>query len=136
MLWHYAAAGLAALAVGFTSGWQVRSWKADADDRARAEQMLEATQEARRMEQARAARVQETQDAKEAELRRISARLADALERLRNRPDRLPEPARAVCQGATGAELSGRDAAFLSRLAARADDLRAALAACQDREGN
>lgn len=42
MLWHYAAAGLAALAVGFTSGWQVRSWKADADEQDRAEMQAKA----------------------------------------------------------------------------------------------
>lgn len=98
------------------------------------EQVLEDTREARRFEQARSARIQETQNAQAAEVRRISTHLADALERLRNRPDRLPEPARAACKGATGAELSGRDAAILERLAARADAIRAELAACQDRE--
>lgn len=133
MLWHYVAAGLAVLAVGFTSGWQVRAWKAGADDQARAEQVHEAEREARRMEQARAARVQETQDAKEAELRRISARLADALERLRNRPGRLPrDPAHpGQCDGATGKELSRDDAAFLARFAAERDEIAAQLEACQ-----
>lgn len=67
----------------------------------------------------------------ESQLRSISGRLADALVSLHNRPARLPEPARAACAGATGAELSGPDAAFLEREAARADTLRAALARCQ-----
>ena len=61
----------------------------------------------------------------------ISSQLADALERLRERPERLPEPARTACNGSTGAELSGSDAGFLEREAARADELRAALQACQ-----
>jgi len=98
------------------------------------EEMLEATQEARRIEQRRATIQQEITDAKDAEIRRIRSRLDDALERLRNRPERLPEASRPACQGSTGRELSGRDAAFLERLAARADELRAALQACQERE--
>ena len=61
----------------------------------------------------------------------ISANLANALERLRQRPKRLPEAARTACQGGTGAELSNTDAGFLEREAARADELRAALSACQ-----
>ena len=77
---------------------------------------------------------QGAQNAKDAEYRRIAARLSAALHELRSRPDRLPEAARAACAGATGAELSGRDSDFLARLAARADQLRAELAACQDRE--
>ncbi len=32
MLWHAAAAGLLAAAMGFAGGWQVRAWKAGADD--------------------------------------------------------------------------------------------------------
>lgn len=31
-MWHYAAAGIVALATGFAGGWQVRAWKAGADD--------------------------------------------------------------------------------------------------------
>lgn len=68
---------------------------------------------------------------KNAELQRIGVALGDALERLRNRPERMPEPARAACKGSTGAELSGSDAGFLVGLAARADRLRADLAECQ-----
>ena len=62
----------------------------------------------------------------------INARLTDALERLRQRPERMPEPARLTCKGATGAELSGSDAGFLEREAARADELRVALQAAYD----
>lgn len=64
------------------------------------------------------------------EQRTINARLADDLERLRQRANRLSRDSAADCQGATGRELSAADAAFLARLAARADELRAGLAAC------
>lgn len=56
-----------------------------------------------------------------------------ALDSLRHRPERpadLPEAPRADCAGATGAELSRPDAEFLSRQAARADEIRAGLDAC------
>jgi hypothetical protein len=66
--------------------------------------------------------------ARDAEKDRISARLADAIAGLRNRPERLPDTAAAACAGASGRELSGPDAEFLERLAAEADRLRAALA--------
>ena len=55
-----------------------------------------------------------------------------ALEQLRQRPDRVPEAATTECQGATGAELSRPDAEFLTREAARADQLRQALKSCYD----
>lgn len=64
------------------------------------------------------------------EQRTINARLADELERVRQRANRLSRDSAVGCQGATGRELSAADAAFLARLAARADELRAALAAC------
>lgn len=63
---------------------------------------------------------------------RINADLANALERLRQRPARrvseTPVPA---CDGGDGRSLSAEDAGFLAREAARADELRAALDACQ-----
>lgn len=89
---------------------------------------VEAARESERLANRAAAALKEKRDA---EVRRINARLADALERLRNRPERMPEPARPACRGATGAELSGPDGGFLEREAARADELRAALAQCQ-----
>lgn len=70
--------------------------------------------------------------AHEKEVTAISARLADALSQLRKRPERrdMPETPAAACTGATGTDLSNRDAEFLSREAARADGLRAALEQC------
>lgn len=64
------------------------------------------------------------------ELRTINTRLSDALERLRKRPERMPEPARSACTGTTGGELSAEDAGFLVREAARADGIRSALSEC------
>lgn len=64
------------------------------------------------------------------EVRSIQSRLNDAIKRLRNRPERLPEESRANCSGASGAELSREDAEFLEREAARADSIREALNTC------
>lgn len=128
--WLWLVAALAGW--GWWNSHQLRAERAAA-----AQARAEATQEARRFEQAHAARVQEIQDAKDADLRRIGGRLAAALDRLRDRPKRpadMPEAGRAACAGATGAELSGPDAAFLAGEAARADTLRAELGACQERE--
>lgn len=93
-----------------------------------------ATQKAREREQDWGRIVQEIDDAKQTDLRAVAAQRDAALQQLRNRPQRLPEAARAACQGGTGAELSGPDAEFLVGLAARADSLRAELSACYQRE--
>lgn len=69
------------------------------------------------------------------EKRDLQRRIDVLVDSLRERPERPPEPATA--QGAadpvacTGAELYRPDAAFLVREAARADQVRADLAACQ-----
>ena len=68
----------------------------------------------------------------QADKRAINSKYVDVLNELRNRPEvRLPESARAACNGTTGAELSRSDAGFLAGESARADRLRADLAACQ-----
>ena len=122
---------LAIGAAGFETGrrWVLADWNAEkaAQAEAKAAAAAAAMEDSRRQAVAQRAR----DNAYESQLRSISGRLADALVSLHNRPARLPEPARAACAGATGAELSGPDAAFLEREAARADTLRAALARCQ-----
>lgn len=132
---------LALAGATFAGGWHLGAqgvrgqWAAE--HAKQAQQQADAAVEVLRFEQARATKVQEIQDGKDAVLRRTGARLADALEQLRNRPERpadMPEAGRAACAGSTGAELSRPDAAFLEREAARADVLRAELGACQDRE--
>ncbi|CAN8141652.1 Bacteriophage lysis protein [uncultured Thiomicrorhabdus sp.] len=63
-------------------------------------------------------------------LEAINTTLAADLKQLRDRPPRIIETARADCQGSTGAELSRKDAEFLTREAARADRIRAGLMTC------
>jgi len=63
----------------------------------------------------------------------INDRLRTDLDSLRNRHERatnVSAGARPACTGATGAELSRSDAGFLVGEAARADEIRAGLAAC------
>ena len=73
-------------------------------------------------------------DAKNAEIKRISTNLDTALNSLRDRPSR-PSPSASSpgvpstgdCEAGTGAGLSREDAEFLTREAARANEIRAAL---------
>lgn len=63
----------------------------------------------------------------------INTRLRADIASLRHRADRAPDLSAvsdARCAGATGAELSRSDAEFLVGEAARADEIRAGLAAC------
>lgn len=53
-----------------------------------------------------------------------------ALKRLRDREARKPEATRTNCKGASGAELSGEDAAFLTGFAAECDRCAVALNGC------
>ena len=120
-----------ASAVGYVGGrWQ----QYQANEIAHKAALVKAHQAVLTQEREWARLVKGTTDARDMEVRAIRRRLDDALERLRQRPERLPEAARPACEGATGAELSGRDAAFLERLSARADAIRAELKSCQDRE--
>lgn len=122
-LYVAAALFLAGLGLGGWGAWSVQSWRFAANERDRIE--------AEQTELARTARQTfRAQEVRDAETIRINERLADALERLRNRPARMSEPSRATCQGATGAELSGPDGGFLEREAARADATREALREC------
>jgi hypothetical protein len=76
--------------------------------------------------------VNETTKKYETKVASISSNLDAALTELRQRPERasMSEATRVGCEGGTGAELSRPDAEFLDREAARADTIRAALAAC------
>jgi len=122
---------LACLTGGFLAGqrWVQAEWDEQIAQEAQAE--LAAEQSAREKEHQDAVDQQAREDLKAQELRTVSARLADALERLRKRPDRMPDATTEACQGASGAQLSGPDAGFLEREAARANELRAALRECQ-----
>jgi len=118
-----AGAAVISAAAGFYGGLRIKQGEWDAAT-------VAAQQEAQtQREQQDAAIAKQNQDHAD-QVRSVNRRLADALERLRNRPERASEPARAACEGGSGAELSRPDAGFLEREAARADELRAALSAC------
>lgn len=105
---------------------------------------LEQSQQTLKLIERRDATTQDLQDksdqarkAKNEELNRLHVDLADALERLRARPERPSEggvpsdtPA-CPAAGATGAQLYREDSEFLVREAARADRLRIDLVECQ-----
>ena len=124
-------AALCLLAVAFASGWGAAIRHRNAQDARAALEASESAREAERLAQRNLTRIE---DAKTAELRAVGDRLADALERVRDRPARLPEPARAACAGSTGRELSNQDAAAFERYGADAERLRIALQACEARE--
>ena len=65
-------------------------------------------------------------------LNNINSQLNDDVIKLRNRPSRRDSTGdtKTICKGASGRELSGPDAEFLTRLAARADSIREALIGC------
>lgn len=98
-----------------------------------AEAARKAEAEARTTERKWQERANETAKAKDETILNINARLDDALGELRNRPNRptgdVPSTA-STCKGGTGAGIYAEDAGLLIREAARADRLRAALAAC------
>lgn len=94
---------------------------------------LAATEAARAKETMWQGVVNETAKNYQAKVAGVRRNLDVALDSLRDRPERpgnLPDHPRADCAGASGAELSGADAEFLAREAARADEQRAGLDAC------
>lgn len=122
---------LLAFGLGYGSGrWQ--QWRSD-ENQVKAK-LLQASEKARQTEQNLRDDLEVLDDVRQTELRRIAAQRDAAVQRLRDRPERLPEAAQAACAGATGAELSSPDGQFLAGEAARADELRAALGECQARE--
>lgn len=133
-VWLSPTALLMALATGvggYTAG-RVQQYYDDREDYRVA--ALEASAKARETETELRNTHKETEDDLKKKLSETVDRERDLADELRKRPDRLPPTARAACKGVTGAELSGRDSAFLIGLAARADTLRAELEACYARE--
>lgn len=120
-------AGLVTLVLSFCGG--LRTMAVIRDSREHAAQ-LEALKQQEVQRQVWANEVAAARGERDEELRTVNARLADALVRLRKRPERMPEPARQACEGATGRELAAGDAEFLSRYAARAAEQEAALSEC------
>lgn len=125
-----AAAVAGALAV---SGvwWHGNSHGKRTAERQHQEAIQEATKQARETERQRQEGINRALQDQYDEVSNINTGLAADLDRLRQRPDRrVPGDSGTDCAGATGAELSSRDAVAFARLAARADELRAGLRAC------
>ena len=105
--------------------WKAKIEQQRADAEAKAREQEKTWQEA-------ANAIVKNQDAKLAATRR---NLNDALDSLRDRPDRAPadsKPTGTDCKGSTGAELSREDAEFLTRESSRADEIRIGLEACYE----
>lgn len=124
-----AAAGLALLGTVGVQAYQIRGLKLEAKS-AEAAANRTALNRFRTQQES----LGKIQDEKDSAVRDINAALDALLDSMRERSNRLPEPARAACAGTTGRELSGADATFLVRFAGEADRQRAALDACQKRE--
>lgn len=122
---------LVALALMAGSYGMGRWQQYQSDEKAQVAEVLKLTEKARQVEQNWQSDAHEAEVIHAQELRSIAAKRDAAVASLRNRPERLSDAARPACAGATGAELSGRDGDFLSRLATRADRLRADLETCK-----
>jgi hypothetical protein len=124
MLYTYAATAVIACTLGFGSAWQVQSWRHGANERDRIEAEAQAQRE-------QAKRTHTINEARDAESLRLQSELADALERLRNRPAVRMQQTPASCAGASPAVISAEDGSVVVRLAAEADQLRKDYAACR-----
>jgi len=94
----------------------------------------EAVAAARAQEKIKQDEVNEITQTQITELASIHAHMQRDLISLRNRPSRRnsARDTKTDCKGTSGRELSGPDAEFLTREAARADTIRKALIACYD----
>ena len=108
------------------AGYLGYSLEAARFDRYKADQITQ-TQKAQEKHQALADQIRKEKDA---QIASINNSLADALIKLRERPNRAQNTTNG--QGGTGATLFADDATFLVREAARADIIRTGLAACYD----
>lgn len=121
MYWLITAFKIAPFAVAFAIGWAISGWKGDHE----LNKFKMAQYEKEKVAHVLAAKVRKEKDR---ELEIISNRLNTALVELRNRPTRTELSSHG--QNGTGSALSAEDAEFLVREAARADKIRAGLAAC------
>ena len=108
----------------------------DADSAKRIAAALEQEQAARAKEQELQANADKQRKVRDAQINTLNRSLADAIDRLRSRPERpsvasVPAtPASGPVGGCTGANLYRPDGEFLAREAARADRYRLAYASC------
>lgn len=125
MYWLLVRYGIVAV-IGLSIGWLVNGWRLSASvsdlKASYAASEARVIQEYRNKEQ----RLQEASNAlrkdKDAQIKSINSRLADALDRLQHRESRSSAAGSAgTCSAASGSQLSREDAEFLTRLAAEAD---------------
>ena len=126
---------LVTIVTSFVTGWVINGWRLNthiASIRAsQAEEVSRYYQEARKAEKALIEATEGIRRQKDAEIKVINSKLQSTLGELRQRQDRPSGTDTARdCKGTTGAELSRQDAEFLTREAARADQLRSALELC------
>jgi len=126
-----------ALVIAFTAGWMVQGWRKDAEisriHTVYTQASLAAEMKARDAEQAINTAAQNARSESDAKNKQIRANLEHTISQLRNRPERHQVPTVAgTTQGScTGSELFRQDAEFLSREAARADELETAFRQCE-----
>ena len=121
-------AALAALLGAFASGVWVQSYRTTAKHNA---ELVAAQDETAAIKRGWDSKLAEQRQEYANEISAINADRDALLERLRTRPGRLSQPARAACTGSTGAELSAEDGSVLVGLAVEADTVAAKLTECQ-----
>jgi hypothetical protein len=104
--------------------WMGYSFEASRFAKYKAEQAIQTAQVERQQQLA----VNQIQKEKNDQIASINRSLADALDSLRSRPSRAQQAANG--QDCSGRTLPAEDAEFLTREAARADQIRAGLEAC------
>ena len=130
----------ATISVAFAAGWYFNGLRAESTiskmKESQAKLVAEAANTARAREHALQAEADRLRNTKDEQIRNINTRLAAALVELRNRPSRSTNAfnqgtgIRPPAIGGTGAFLFREDAEFLTREAARADQIRSALLQC------
>lgn len=93
-----------------------------------------AIKHAREAERSSHAKINKALQVQYDEISVINSNLTNDIIELQRRPERnkVSRDTRTACAGATGGELSGRNAIILARLASRADRIRASLKTCKE----
>ena len=137
--WIVAAALVAALTGTHIQAWRIGSAstqaKWDAAIAKQTEETLKLVQDAQDRERELQEAAEKIRRAKNVQINQLATDLADALDRLRNRPSRGSEgsvpPDAGIGRGCYPSQLFTEDAGNLIKLAGEADKLRLSLAACQ-----
>jgi len=126
-----------AVVLAFVMGWVVNGWRLNTKIEkliaTYTQASLKAETKARNAEQSINTAVQNARSESDAKNKQVRANLEHTISQLRNRPERpqVPQAAGVAVANCTGTELFRQDAEFLSREAARADELETALRQCE-----